>query len=382
VLLRSGHRWLALSLPLILLGDSRPLASLFLPTLRLAGCGSGRGFTRLPGLGADRVRHLKQMLHAGNGEFAFRYLGPHDVHGLTKGGGGVRNREGSSGARALTAANSSPPWQCTGSRPQTIDPWMCCWRGYPPASPAGHPRHLLVIARGRDAATACVDVPTPAWHSGPDRASEESLNRMAGFDAAERELDAAFGRFEALIARLQGWRRTEAEAERRGQEAEAEALRLVEETEAAAEQARGEAARARAERDKALTERDRLAAELAAERGKLASEIAGLRARSEQQSGDAAQRAAAAERQIHELRAAFDAAQQQLKALQAERDRLQQQATQLATGRQNLERETILLKGEGERLNRELAAARARGERLEQVAHKAAEQLRAGLGQP
>ena len=60
---------------------------------------------------------------------------------------------------------------------------------------------------------------------------------MAGFDAAERELDAAFGRFEGLMARLQGWRRAEAEAERRAQAAEAEALRLVEETEAAAERA-------------------------------------------------------------------------------------------------------------------------------------------------
>ena len=83
---------------------------------------------------------------------------------------------------------------------------------------------------------------------------------MAGFDAAEQELDAAFGRFEALIARLQGWRQAEAEAERRSDAAEAEALRLVEETEASAEQARAEAAQAQAERARAETARERLAA--------------------------------------------------------------------------------------------------------------------------
>ena len=60
------------------------------------------------------------------------------------------------------------------------------------------------------------------------RADEGSSRGMAGFDAAERELDAAFGRFEGLMARLQGWRRAEAEAERRAQSAEAVVKRVVE----------------------------------------------------------------------------------------------------------------------------------------------------------
>ena len=198
---------------------------------------------------------------------------------------------------------------------------------------------------------------------------------MAGFDAAERELDAAFGRFEALIARLQGWRQAEAEAERRSQVAEAEALRLVEETEAAAEQARAEAAQARADRAQAVSERDRVAAELRPSGASLPARSPAFApgwssSRARRRNGRQPPSARSSE-----LRAAFDGAQQQLKALQAERDRLQHQASQLANGRQNLERETILLKGEGERLSRELAAARARGERLEQAAHKAVEQL-------
>ena len=52
---------------------------------------------------------------------------------------------------------------------------------------------------------------------------------MAAFDAAERELDAAFGRFEGLVARLREWRKIEADAEARAGKAETEALRLVEE---------------------------------------------------------------------------------------------------------------------------------------------------------
>ncbi len=95
------------------------------------------------------------------------------------------------------------------------------------------------------------------------RANRGNLPNMAGFDAAERELDAAFGRFEGLMERLQGWRRAEAEAERRAQAAEADALRVVEETEAAAERAVTEAGSAREERDAALAERDRVAAEFA-----------------------------------------------------------------------------------------------------------------------
>ena len=87
---------------------------------------------------------------------------------------------------------------------------------------------------------------------------------MAGFDAAERELDAAFGRFEGLMARLQGWRETEAEAERRARTAEADALRVIEESEAAAEQARAEASAARSACEAATVERDRLGGELAA----------------------------------------------------------------------------------------------------------------------
>ena len=38
---------------------------------------------------------------------------------------------------------------------------------------------------------------------------------MAALDMAEKELDAAFGRFEGLIKRLQDWKRIEVEAERR-----------------------------------------------------------------------------------------------------------------------------------------------------------------------
>ncbi|MFZ1425655.1 MAG: hypothetical protein WAS21_02675, partial [Geminicoccaceae bacterium] len=79
---------------------------------------------------------------------------------------------------------------------------------------------------------------------------------MASFDAAERELDAAFGRFEGLVARLREWRAIEAAADRRVETAEGEALRLVEEALAEAGTAKATAAAAGAERDELTAERD------------------------------------------------------------------------------------------------------------------------------
>ena len=89
---------------------------------------------------------------------------------------------------------------------------------------------------------------------------------MASFDAAERELDAAFGRFEGLVARLREWRAVEAAADRRVEMAESEALRLVEEALAEAEKAKAKAAAATAARDEVIAERDRLVSERDGER--------------------------------------------------------------------------------------------------------------------
>jgi colicin import membrane protein len=204
---------------------------------------------------------------------------------------------------------------------------------------------------------------------------------MASFDAAERELDAAFGRFEGLVARLREWRAIEAAADRRVETAEGEALRLVEEALAEAETARAAAAAAAAERDELTAERDRLAGERDAERQRLTAELAATRGRLDKLVADTDQQAAAAERQGRQLRETVDSLQQQLRTALAEKARIEQQAAQLAGGRQALERETLLLKGEVERLGRELHAVRTRGDKLEQASRAAAAQLAQALGQ-
>ena len=204
---------------------------------------------------------------------------------------------------------------------------------------------------------------------------------MASFDAAERELDAAFGRFEALIARLREWRAVEAAADRRAATAEAEALRLVDEALAEAEQARTAAATAATERDGLAAERDRLVHEFGGERQRLTAELGSAQARLGKLTAEAGQRSAQSEREGQELRQSVDALQQQLRTALADKARVEHQATQLASGRQTLERETLLLKGEVERLGRELTAARTRADRLEEASRAAAGQLAQALGQ-
>ena len=84
-LLCGGRRWLGLRFPLVLLGDPRPFATLVLPALGLTGGRAGGCFAGLSSFGTDRIRRLQQMLHAGDGQLAFGYLGAHDLHGSTEG---------------------------------------------------------------------------------------------------------------------------------------------------------------------------------------------------------------------------------------------------------------------------------------------------------
>lgn len=198
---------------------------------------------------------------------------------------------------------------------------------------------------------------------------------MAALDAAERELDAAFGRFETLVKRLQGWRQVEFEATRRVAQVEADAGRRV-------EAALAEAAQAQAERAGALNERSTLAEQLAelqrtsgAEGQRLAAELAATQGRLERVAAEAQQRGGAAERQLRELRAAAEGLQGQLRAAQAERERLEKQVPQLAAARAALERENLMLKGEAERQARELVAARTRAGQLETSARETVSRL-------